>query len=84
MRLNPEVTADLVTFTEEIPNGKLYFLCSECINCEVTTNKKKLTLIPNTGLLIKNFNFIENLERNLQYNLEHHTMTTASKYFNLQ
>ena len=25
---NPEETADLVTFTEEIPNGKLHFLCS--------------------------------------------------------
>ena len=25
---NPQETADLVTFTEEIPNGKLHFLCS--------------------------------------------------------
>ena len=25
---NPQKTADLVTFTEEILNGKLYFLCS--------------------------------------------------------
>ena len=25
---NPQETADLVTFTEEILNGKLYFLCS--------------------------------------------------------
>ena len=25
---NPHETADLVTFTEEIPNGKLRFLCS--------------------------------------------------------
>ena len=25
---NPEETADLVTFTEEIRNGKLHFLCS--------------------------------------------------------
>ena len=25
---NPQETADLVTFTEEIVNGKLYFLCS--------------------------------------------------------
>ena len=24
---NPQETADLVTFTEEILNGKLYFLC---------------------------------------------------------
>ena len=28
MWLNPEFPADLVTFTEEIPNGKLHFLCS--------------------------------------------------------
>ena len=26
---NPEETADLVTFTEEILNGKLRFFCSE-------------------------------------------------------
>ena len=25
---NPQVPADLVTFTEEIINGKLHFLCS--------------------------------------------------------
>ena len=29
MGLNPQETADLATFTEEILNGKLYFLCSE-------------------------------------------------------
>ena len=26
---NPQETLDLVTFTEEIPNGKLHFLCSD-------------------------------------------------------
>ena len=26
---NPQKTVDLVTFTEEIDNAKLYFLCSE-------------------------------------------------------
>ena len=26
---SPQETADLVTFTEEIRNGKLHFLCSE-------------------------------------------------------
>ena len=31
MWLNPQETADLVTFTEEILNGKLHFLCS--VNC---------------------------------------------------
>ena len=28
MRPNPQVTADLVTYTEEIMNGKLHLLCS--------------------------------------------------------
>ena len=28
MRLNPQETADLVTITEELLNGKLHFLCS--------------------------------------------------------
>ena len=28
MWLNPQFPADLVTFTEEILNGKLHFLCS--------------------------------------------------------
>ena len=28
MRPNPQESADLVTFTEEILNGKLHFLCS--------------------------------------------------------
>ena len=27
---NPQFSADLVTFTEEILNEKLYFLCSDC------------------------------------------------------
>ena len=26
---SPQETAHLVTFTEEIPNGKLHFLCSQ-------------------------------------------------------
>ena len=29
MWLNPQETADLVSFTEEILNGKLHFLCSD-------------------------------------------------------
>ena len=31
MRPNPQETADLVTFTEQILNGKLHFLCSDVI-----------------------------------------------------
>ena len=37
---NPQFSADLVTFTEKILNGKLYFLCS--VVCEV---------LPSTGIL---------------------------------
>ena len=33
---NPLETAGLVTFTEEIPNGKLRFLCSEMTSTKVT------------------------------------------------
>ena len=29
MWLDPQETVDLVTFTEEICNGKLHFLCSD-------------------------------------------------------
>ena len=29
MRENPQFPADLVTFTEEVLNGKLHFLCSK-------------------------------------------------------
>ena len=31
MRPNPLETADLATFTEEILNGKLHFLCNDVI-----------------------------------------------------
>ena len=31
MRTNPQETVDLVTFTEDILNGKLYLLCSALI-----------------------------------------------------
>ena len=39
MWLNPQETADLVTFTEEILNGKLHFLCKEFLqNQNVLSN----------------------------------------------
>ena len=34
---NPQETADLVTVPEEIPNGKLHFLCSGYTYHDVTT-----------------------------------------------
>ena len=43
---NPQETTDLVTFTEEILDGKLHFLCSEdCENYELfLTRKLRLSL----------------------------------------
>ena len=42
MRPNPHETVDLVTFTEEILNGKLHFLCSVLkVNNKETNNAKK-------------------------------------------
>ena len=35
----PQETADMVTFTEEILNGKLHFLCS--VSCICIISKKK-------------------------------------------
>ena len=32
MKFSIKETADLVTFTEEILNGKLHFLCSDCVS----------------------------------------------------
>ena len=48
MSPNPQETADLVTFTEEILNGKLHFLCSE-VN-EIISNvfsRRKISLNKN-------------------------------------
>ena len=39
MRPNPQFTTDLVTFAEEIRNGKLHFLCSDTHN-SLKVNKK--------------------------------------------
>ena len=44
---NPQETADLFTFTEEILNGKLYFLCNrldtDCMIYQGKTSRKWLT-----------------------------------------
>ena len=47
MRPNPQETADLVTFTGEIPNGKLHL-------CEVILRKGEKNIIELWG---KNMNF---------------------------
>ena len=42
MWLDPQETADLVLFTEEILNGKLHFLCSATIvQCLISRCKAK-------------------------------------------
>ena len=41
---NPQETADLVTFTEEIRNGKIYFLCSDPENDVAYENKRVLNI----------------------------------------
>ena len=43
---NPQETADLVTFTEEILNGKLHFLCS--VICNNSNNNRKKTMLTNS------------------------------------
>ena len=66
MRPNPKFLPDLVTFTEEILNAKLHFLCSDSkrkeINddCMFGTNKKEKPVIISALKLITNFigNFI--------------------------
>ena len=40
MRPNPKETAGFVTFTEEILNGKLHFLCSAM---DLREDEKKIT-----------------------------------------
>ena len=47
---NPQFLADLVTFTEEILNGKLYFLCSNNpLNFVYLGSRTSLKLIRNTN-----------------------------------
>ena len=42
MLSNLQEAADLVTFTEEILNGKLHFLCSVSYVCNIISRKIKL------------------------------------------
>ena len=40
MRPNPQFPSDLASFTEEILNGKLHFLCSVYVEFYKTSNKQ--------------------------------------------
>ena len=50
---NPQKTADLVTFTEEVLNGNLHFLCGGEVNSNIfkkiiaalSSNETKLTIV---------------------------------------
>ena len=59
MRPNPYKTADLVTFTEEILNGKLHFLHSGCFEGKLTTESER----------IKRFNVQKKLDQANKLNL---------------
>ena len=48
---DPQETADLVTFTEEILNGKLLFLCSVCQNSKIVNSLKMLTDLPKGSII---------------------------------
>ena len=41
---NPQQTADLDTFTEEILKGKLHFLCSECFSPVILIRKLTVSM----------------------------------------
>ena len=43
---NPQFPADLVTFTEEILNGKLNFLCSGTFEIGVSNKQHRKTISP--------------------------------------
>ena len=60
---NPQETVDLVTFTEEILNGNLHFLCSV-----YTKKMEKLSLITYTALKHTIFNVGINNQIGLQEN----------------
>ena len=51
---NPQETADLVTFTEQILNGKLHFLCSE--NLFMFNEAKIKNTMPQADILKRNLN----------------------------
>ena len=50
---NPQEAADLVTFTEEILNGKLNFLCSELSILVVWSLKLIPTLLPISAVILR-------------------------------
>ena len=58
---NPQFLPDLVTFTEEILNGKLHFLCSDI--CKLLYQVRFLTVVPPFGPFwsVKYLNFGQKL-----------------------
>ena len=54
---NPQEAADLPTFTEEILNGKLHFLCSGCSSKENGLHEKSNRIVK--GFSLKYATFFE-------------------------
>ena len=50
---NPQETGDLVTFTEEILNGKLHFLCS--VTAKDLSTRRKYILVEFMDLVVLKF-----------------------------
>ena len=47
---NPQFSADLVTFTEEILNGKLHFLCSDLAIIKICDHSKVIESYGNVNV----------------------------------
>ena len=57
---DPQETLDLFTFTEEILNGKLDFLCSDCPEAYLGPYQRSMMLFfENWSLKFKIFGFLE-------------------------
>ena len=73
---NPQFPADLVTFTEEILNGKLHFLCSEIYDVFWTSLQLNQG-ITQEGHIIKDWFFVKGLESKL-FDPVHGTITISN------
>ena len=73
MRPNPQEPADLVTFTADILNGKLHFLCS-VTNKELTRMKTFEAYITRRESICETTNFAFNTHILLGYPFNHTTL----------
>ena len=68
---NPQFPADLVTFTEEIFNGKLHFLYSGWFNNHMTPTYSWCVMVSNSNFAT--------LSLSLGHNLEHFALKSLRK-----